>query len=96
MITRIVKLTLQPDKTGEFLTIFNDSKSFILNSEGCNFVQVLKDAQQPHIFFTYSIWDSEEHLNNYRQSEVFENIWKRTKTLFAAKAEAWSLVSPFE
>lgn len=96
MITRIVKLTIQPDKTAEFLTIFNDSKSFILNSEGCSFVQVLHDIHQPDLFFTYSIWDSEEHLNKYRQSETFETIWQRTKLLFAAKAEAWSLKSPQE
>lgn len=96
MITRIVKLTIQPDKTAEFLAIFDESKSFILNSEGCSYVQVLHDTQQPHLFFTYSIWDSEDHLNNYRQSETFERIWQRTKLLFAAKAEAWSLVSPGE
>ena len=96
MITRIVKLTIQPDKTADFLAIFNDSKPFILNSEGCHQVQVLNDTQQPHLFFTYSIWESEEHLNKYRQSEIFESIWQRTKMLFAAKAEAWSLVSPLE
>lgn len=96
MITRIVKLTIQPDKTAEFLAIFDESKSFILNSEGCSFVQALHDIHKPHVFFTYSIWDSEEHLNKYRQSATFDNIWQRTKLLFAAKAEAWSLVSPVE
>jgi heme-degrading monooxygenase HmoA len=96
MIIRIVKLNIQPDKTAEFLTLFNDSKSFILNSEGCSFVQVLTDIKQPNLFFTYSCWDTEEHLNKYRDSEVFEGIWKRTKLLFADKAEAWSLISPIE
>lgn len=91
MIIRIVKLTILPDKATEFLTLFNESKSIILNSEGCTYVEVLRDTQQPHFFFTYSCWDSEEHLNLYRNSELFKNIWSRTKMLFADKAEAWSL-----
>lgn len=96
MITRIVKLSIQPDKTSEFLTIFNDSRGIILNFEGCSYVQVFYEINKPNLFFTYSCWDSEEHLNNYRRSEEFENIWKRTKLLFAEKAEAWSLSTPGE
>lgn len=91
MITRIVKLTILPDKATEFVTLFNESKSIILNSEGCTYVEVLRDTQHPQLFFTYSSWDSEEHLNLYRNSELFKNIWSRTKVLFADKAEAWSL-----
>jgi heme-degrading monooxygenase HmoA len=41
--------------------------------------------------FTYSQWDSEESLNAYRQTELFVQTWKRTKTLFQEKAEAWSV-----
>jgi quinol monooxygenase YgiN len=91
MITRIVKLTLQPDKSTAFLDIFNDSRPIILNSKGCSYVQVLRDTKQPNVFFTYSCWDSEDNLNAYRDSELFKNIWERAKTLFADKAEAWSL-----
>jgi heme-degrading monooxygenase HmoA len=94
MITRIVKLTIQPDKTSEFLHLFNNSKSYILNSQGCNYIQVLHDIHQPNLFFTYSCWDTEEDLNNYRGSELFKTIWKQTKQLFADKAGAWSLQSP--
>lgn len=93
MITRIVKLSILPDKAQEFLTLFQESKSFILNSEGCSYVEVLKDTKHPHLFFTYSCWDSEQHLDLYRNSELFKGIWSRTKVLFSDKAEAWSLES---
>ena len=93
MIIRIVKLTILPDKTADFLALFQESKQFILNSEGCSYVEVLKDTKQPHLFFTYSCWDSEAHLNKYRDSELFKGIWARTKALFSEKAEAWSLES---
>jgi heme-degrading monooxygenase HmoA len=93
MITRIVKLTIQEEKAAEFITLFNESKSLIKNSTGCKYVELLNDIHQPNIFFTHSCWDSEEHLNLYRDSDLFKNIWPRTKILFADKPEAWSLQS---
>lgn len=93
MITRIVKLTIQQEKAAEFIALFNDSKSRIKNSPGCQHIELLADIQQPNVFFTHSRWDSEEHLNLYRNSDLFKNIWPRTKILFADKAEAWSLQS---
>jgi heme-degrading monooxygenase HmoA len=41
--------------------------------------------------FTVSIWESEDDLNAYRNSELFENTWAKTKVLFNDKPEAWSL-----
>ncbi len=93
MITRIVKLTIQQEKTSAFIALFNDSKALIKNSQGCKHIELLTDIHQPNVFFTYSHWESEEYLNMYRDSEVFKNIWPRTKILFADKAEAWSLQS---
>jgi heme-degrading monooxygenase HmoA len=93
MITRIVKLTIQYEKTAEFIALFNESKSLIKNSPGCRHVELLNDIHQPTIFFTHSHWDSEEHLNQYRDSDLFKNIWPKTKILFADKPEAWSLQS---
>ena len=54
MIIRIVKLTIQPHQITDFLALFSQSKSVILNYEGCSFVQVLKDTKQDNLFFTYS------------------------------------------
>jgi heme-degrading monooxygenase HmoA len=93
MITRIVKLTIQQEKAAEFIALFNDSKSRIKNSPGCKHIELLSDIHQPNVFFTHSRWDSEEHLNCYRDSDLFKNIWPRTKILFADKPEAWSLQS---
>jgi heme-degrading monooxygenase HmoA len=93
MITRIVKLTIQHERTAEFIALFNESRTLIRNMTGCSHVELLNDVHQPNIFFTHSRWDSEEHLNMYRDSDLFKNIWPRTKILFADKPEAWSLQS---
>ncbi|WP_299823909.1 antibiotic biosynthesis monooxygenase family protein [uncultured Pontibacter sp.] len=90
MLIRIVRMTFQPEKTAEFLEIFHNSKDRIQAFIGCNHVELLQDLNNPNIYSTYSLWDSEEHLNNYRRSELFGQVWPATKTLFAAKPEAWS------
>jgi len=62
----------------------------ILAREGCFHVELLRTMSPDNIFFTFSLWESEEALNAYRHSELFKGVWPRTKALFAAPAEAWS------
>ena len=92
MIIRIVRMTFRPEKTEDFLEIFRNSKVRIRAFEGCRHVELLQDLQQPHIYSTYSLWESEEHLNAYRRSALFGQVWPATKALFADKPQAWSHV----
>lgn len=96
MITRLVKMTFAPEKVNDFLELFNESKERIAGFPGCQHLKLLNDKASGNIFFTYSIWDKEESLENYRNSELFESVWSRTKVLFAAKPEAWSTEVKFE
>jgi quinol monooxygenase YgiN len=91
MITRIVKMTFRPEEVDNFLAVFDESSSLIRNFKGCNHLELLRDENDPCIFFTYSYWDSEEHLNHYRYSELFKSVWAKTSKLFAEKATAWSV-----
>ncbi|CAN5570661.1 antibiotic biosynthesis monooxygenase [soil metagenome] len=91
MIIRIVKMSFQPEKVNEFLSIFNESKELIRNMPGCSHLELLNDLNEPSIFFTYSYWNSENDLNNYRKSAIFTFVWAKTKVLFNQKPEAWSV-----
>lgn len=90
MIIRIVKLSFHTEHISSFKTIFEESKQKILARKGCHRVEMLQDVTKKNIFFTYSWWDSEEDLNAYRQSILFEGVWNKTKILFNDKPEAWS------
>ena len=92
MIIRIVKMIFDQKNVTDFLDIFNQSKQLIRNFEGCTHLELLYDNNSPNIFFTYSYWESEDYLDYYRASDLFKNIWQKTKPLFSQKAEAWSLV----
>ena len=91
MIKRIVKMEFMDDKVENFIKLFQTNKDKILAFDGCQSVDLLRDINTKNIFFTYSIWDSESFLNQYRESETFRNIWSKTKPLFSNKAKAWSV-----
>ena len=84
-------MTFKKEKVAVFLEIFESSKEKIAGMAGCNSVELLQDYNEDNIFSTFSIWDSEEDLNNYRKSELFGGVWKATKALFADKPVAFSL-----
>ncbi len=91
MIKRIVKMTFRAEAVPEFLAIFEESKLKIRAFNGCQHLELLRDTSQPNTLFTLSHWQSEAALDAYRQSDLFISTWKRTKLLFAEKAEAWSV-----
>ena len=91
MITRIVKLTINPAQKQDFITIFETNKEHIRGFDGCMHVEMLQDKKFDNIFFTYSKWKSEDAIEKYRKSELFGKVWKQTKVLFCASPEAWSV-----
>lgn len=91
MIERIVKMTFEKGKADTFLEVFNRSKMQIASFPGCKSLKLLRDTKDDHVFFTYSIWDEESSLQNYRNSELFAITWSQTKPLFRDKASAWSV-----
>lgn len=91
MLIRIVKMSFAPDKIEEFLTNFHQNNEKIRNFKGCNFLELYRTKEGGNIFFTYSHWDSESDLENYRKSNLFKTVWSKTKILFNEKPEAWSV-----
>ncbi|HZH68216.1 MAG TPA: antibiotic biosynthesis monooxygenase family protein, partial [Chitinophagales bacterium] len=78
------------EEIGPFKELFEEISPQIRNFEGCSKLELLQQVDQPEVFLTYSYWDSEEALNNYRYSELFKGFWKIAKSKFEAKPEAWS------
>ena len=90
MITRVVKMTFKSGNSPAFKEVFNSSKTFIRSFKGCLHLSLLESQTEPDVFFTYSKWQDETSLNQYRDSLLFKNTWAKTKILFAKPAEAWT------
>lgn len=91
MFVRIVKLSFKPEKIKTFLKNFENQKELIRNFKGCRLLELYRDKTNPEIFFTYSYWETEQDLENYRNSELFKGIWANTKIYFNDKPEVWSV-----
>ena len=91
MLIRIVKMTFKPEETSRFLELFEQIKEKIRNVEGCEYLELMEDYDDPNSYSTYSKWQDEQVLEAYRQSELFDGVWANTKTMFAKKPIAFSL-----
>ncbi len=84
-------MSFHAEKVTAFLENFEQVKSKIRNSDGNRLLELYRDKNNPDIFFTYSYWETEQDLENYRNSELFNEVWSFTKKLFNDKPEAWSV-----
>ena len=91
MFVRIVKLSFHEENIPAFLGNFELIKDKIRNAPGNRFLELYQDKNDKCIFFTYSYWETEIDLENYKNSELFNTVWTFTKKLFNAKPEAWSV-----
>jgi hypothetical protein len=89
-IQRIVKMTFHKNHCEDFETYFNEIKNQVGNQPGCHGVKLLKEENETGVYFTYSVWDSQEHLDAYRFTPLFKMVWPKVKEWFADKPEAWS------
>ncbi|NNC69135.1 MAG: antibiotic biosynthesis monooxygenase [Gammaproteobacteria bacterium] len=84
-------MTIDSHHVEEFIKTFESKQKDIAKFAGCQKVELLYDVACPNILYTISHWDTEDHLQDYRDSGFFEDTWTTVKKLFAGKPEAWSL-----
>jgi heme-degrading monooxygenase HmoA len=81
----------EPAQVPAFLELFEERKQTIRNFTGCQHLELWRHDTDECSFFTYSKWNSTEDLDHYRFSPFFKDTWGKTKAMFSAKAEAWSV-----
>ncbi len=93
MLIRIVKMNFHKENIPAFLDNFDKMKQHIRNAKGNRLLELYQDKHDECVFFTYSYWDTESDLDNYRKSALFDEVWTFTKKLFNEKPLAWSVNS---
>ncbi len=91
MVIRIVRMHFRAGEVEEFLNAFNQYQDAIRSFPGCTYMELMKDLRALNSYVTISHWDSPEDLENYRKSPLFLSVWSRTKPLFSARAEAFTV-----
>ena len=91
MIVRVVRMEFKTEHIDDFKNLFENKKEKIRTFPGCEYLELIQglDAHS-NVFLTYSHWQTEKDLENYRYSELFQATWKETKAMFSAKPSAIS------
>lgn len=91
MLLRIVRMSFDPHKAGNFPDYFTTIKPDIEAFDGCQKVDIYRDAEKDHVYYTVSIWQDRDSLEIYRQSNIFRGRWEIVTQWFDEKPQAWSL-----
>lgn len=91
MLVRLVHMYFTREDAEKFLDIFNENSLAIRGMRGCTHLELLRDIDNDGHFTTLSHWDSADHLEQYRNSALFKNVWGRVKPLFAQRPMAYSM-----
>jgi len=87
---RVVKLSFKEQHIDEFKQFFESRKERIRNAEGCTHLELWQDNSSPGIFYTYSLWEEVQYLEQYRTSALFHDTWSIVRQWFGEKPEAFS------
>lgn len=90
MLIRIVRLVFVPEFVPQFEEIFRNSSTHIRAFAGCEKLELWRDEKYDNIFYTHSHWQSKDHLNAYRQSDLFKATWAKTKIGFSDRPQTFS------
>ena len=96
MMIRIVRMSFDPNKVNEFLRVFDTSKEKIRAFDGCQYLSLNKDHTRANVYYTLSHWQSTQHLEAYRESELFKTTWAAVKPMFNEMPQAFSLEKEIE
>ncbi|MBI2844955.1 MAG: antibiotic biosynthesis monooxygenase [Chloroflexi bacterium] len=90
MIVRLVSLKVDKERIEEFRKHFEGIYEDIKAHQGCLYLQLVRDLEGLGEYFTISVWESLEALENYRNGPFFKDTWPKVKTFLREKAWAQS------
>lgn len=88
-------MSIDPVHIDDYLKYIDSIKDKISGYEGCEGLEILSDKHAEDVFFSYSIWVSEEALENYRKSDLFREFWSTIKKWFVSEPKAWTVQNVF-
>lgn len=89
-------MVFKEEEKANFIRAFYDKQPHIRAFDGCLDVILLEDQRDQLALSTYSLWESNKALENYRKSDLFVTTWAEVKPMFAEKAQAWSYIKHTE
>lgn len=73
----------------DFINFISATNEKILETEGCKQLELLRDKEDPTVFFIYQFWDSEKSLSKYHRSEFYGRYKEQINSFFEENEQAW-------
>jgi heme-degrading monooxygenase HmoA len=81
-IVRLIFVTVDPGQSADAERIWKmDCAPLMIRQPGCLSEKLLKCVDSPGEYISYSEWDSQEHIDEYRKSAAHEKIKDHTRGL---------------
>ena len=89
MLLRIVNMEFDPVRAEAFEDLIARTQTGIEAMPGCHQVRLLKGYDDKPTSTTLSWWVHESDLQAYRGSQLFGEVWPKTKAMFSGPPVAW-------
>lgn len=95
MILRIVKIKIDEVKIDTFKLFMKNLRNEKLRLKGCLHFDYFHEKKNKNIYYTYTIWENEKHLNQYKKSELFKKVISTLNSLSIEEPRAWTIEDAF-
>jgi autoinducer 2-degrading protein len=86
-IIRLIHIQIDPSETEKAMQVWKtECAPLMIQQKGCVSEKLLR-CRDAHEFISYSEWESETDIENYRNSDAHKDIVRHTRGLKGAKAE---------
>ncbi len=91
MLTRFFYAKIKPGKTGEFKQFYMDEiLPTLQKTPGCLYGSLIQSVEDPNEYISFSLWDSEQSIKGWENSNAFALLLGRAREFFAGSTE-WSV-----
>ncbi|OFX61669.1 MAG: hypothetical protein A2046_04560 [Bacteroidetes bacterium GWA2_30_7] len=96
MIVRIVKMQVNESNKVLFKQTLKDYQPLLKKQKGCMQIDMLNDKKIKDIYYSYTIWDNEENLKKYKNSDFYKELSSKVLPLCEKEPQAWTVDEAFE
>ena len=86
-IIRLIHIKIDPSETDQAMQVWKkECAPLMIQQKGCVSEKLLR-CRDAHEFISYSEWESENAIENYRNSDAHKEIVRHARGLKGSKAE---------
>ena len=96
MIIRVVKIPIKDASINSFIKRIPIISNEVRRVSGCIHNDIFRDKMKENIFYSYTIWNSDEDIEKYLGSQYYKDIWGDLWDYFEGTPKSWKIDNIFD